>query len=85
MFENWHWIYLWGILAVANYVFWIAKSLFDGPDRFRHGEIAKKATRQAMTVNQAKLVNANANTGEVTVSGKGVKFSARTAKATLAV
>jgi hypothetical protein len=38
-----------------------------------------------MTVNQAKLVNANANTREVTVSGKGVKFSARTAKATLAV
>ena len=32
-------------------------------------------------INQAKLVNANANTGEVTVSGKGVKFSARTAKA----
>ena len=34
-----------------------------------------------MTVNQAKLVNANANTGEVTVSGKNVKFSARTVKA----
>jgi len=33
-----------------------------------------------MTVNQATLVNANANTGEVTVSGKGVKFSARTAQ-----
>ena len=35
-----------------------------------------------MTVNQANLVNAEkANTGEVTVSGKGVKFSARTVKA----
>ena len=36
-------------------------------------------------INQAKLVNAKASTGEVTVSGKGVKFSARTVKATLAV
>jgi hypothetical protein len=34
-----------------------------------------------MTVNQAKLVNAKASTGEVTVSGKNVKFSARTVKA----
>jgi hypothetical protein len=33
-----------------------------------------------MIVNQAKLVNAKANTGEVTVSGKNVKFSARTAQ-----
>jgi hypothetical protein len=33
-----------------------------------------------MTVNQAKLVNANANTGEVTVSGKNIKFSARSAQ-----
>jgi len=33
-----------------------------------------------MTVNQAKSVNANANTGEVTVSGKNVKFSARSVK-----
>jgi hypothetical protein len=38
-----------------------------------------------MDVIQAKNVNANANTREVTVSGKGIKFSARTAKATLAV
>jgi hypothetical protein len=38
-----------------------------------------------MTVNQAKLVNAKTSTGEVTVSGKSVKFSTRTAKATLAV
>jgi hypothetical protein len=29
---------------------------------------------------EAKKVNANANTGEVTVSGKNVKFSARTAQ-----
>jgi len=35
-----------------------------------------------MTVNQAKLVNANANTGEVAVSGKNIKFSARTVRAT---
>jgi len=33
-----------------------------------------------MTVNQANQVNANASTGEVTVSGKGVKFSARSAQ-----
>jgi len=33
------------------------------------------------SVVEAKKVNANANTGEVTVSGKGVKFSARTVKA----
>ena len=61
------------------------KFSYDGPDRFRHGEIMKEATRQAMTVNQANLVNAKASTGEVTVSGKGVKFSARTAKASFAV
>jgi hypothetical protein len=38
-----------------------------------------------MTLNQAKIVNANANTksGTVTVNGKGVKFSARTAKVAL--
>ena len=29
---------------------------------FRQGEIIETATQQAMTVNQAKLVNANANT-----------------------
>jgi len=33
-----------------------------------------------MTVNQANLVNAKANTGEVTVSGKNIKFSARSVK-----
>jgi len=32
MFENWHWVYMWGILVVVNYMFWIIKSLFDGPD-----------------------------------------------------
>ena len=53
---------------------------FGGSDRFRHGEIAKEATQQAMTVNQANLVNAKASTGEVTVSGKNVKFSARSAQ-----
>jgi len=37
-----------------------------------------------MTVNQANLVNANANT-TVTVSGKNIKFSARAAKESLAV
>ena len=31
---------------------------------FRQGEIIETATQQAMTVNQAKLVNANANTFE---------------------
>jgi hypothetical protein len=34
-----------------------------------------------MIVNQANNVNAKANTGEVTVSGKNIKFSARTVKA----
>ena len=29
---------------------------------FRQGEIIETATRQAMTVNQAKIVNANADT-----------------------
>jgi len=39
-----------------------------------------------MTVNQAKNLNANASKGEVTVSGKGIRFSARTAqRQTLAV
>ena len=31
-------------------------------------------------VEDTKIVNANANTGEVTVSGKNVKFSARAAQ-----
>ena len=30
MFENWHWVYLWGIACFLNYMFWIVKSLFDG-------------------------------------------------------
>jgi DUF4097 and DUF4098 domain-containing protein YvlB len=34
-----------------------------------------------MTVNQANKVNAKTSTGEVTVSGKNVKFSAREVKA----
>jgi hypothetical protein len=33
-----------------------------------------------MTVNQANTLNANASKGEVTVSGKNVKFSARSAQ-----
>jgi hypothetical protein len=33
-----------------------------------------------MTVNQANLVNANANTGEVTVSAKNIKFRTLAAK-----
>ena len=78
MFE--HGIYLWGIVATVNLWFWLIVGSLGGSDRFRHGEIAKEATQQAMTVNQAKLVNANANTGEVTVSGKNIKFSARTAQ-----
>ena len=31
---------------------------------FRQGEIMETATEQAMTLNQAKIVNANANTFE---------------------
>ena len=64
------------------------ESFYDGPDRFRHGEIAKEATGECETpqdwdflVEETKLVNAKASTGEVTVSGKNVKFSARTVKA----
>jgi hypothetical protein len=56
-----------------------------GETWFRQREIVETATREAMDVIQAKNVNAKTSTGEVTVSGKGVKFSARTAKATLAV
>jgi hypothetical protein len=33
-----------------------------------------------MTVNQANYVNAKTSTGETTVSGKNIKFSARTAQ-----
>ena len=32
MFENWHWVYLWGIAVFVNYMFWIIKSFFDGGD-----------------------------------------------------
>ena len=77
MFENWHWQYLWGIACFANYMICI---FMMGMNQFRHGELEERATGQAMILNQANLVNANANTGEVTVSGKSVKFSARTAK-----
>ena len=78
MFENWHWQYAWGIACFVNYAICI---FMMGMTRFRHGELEETATQQAMTVNQANLVNAKASTGEVTVSGKGVKFSARTVKA----
>ena len=40
----------------------VDENLSDGPDRFRQGEIIETATEQAMTLNQAKIVNANANT-----------------------
>jgi hypothetical protein len=33
MFEQWHWIYLWGIVATLNLWFWSIKSLFDGDDK----------------------------------------------------
>jgi hypothetical protein len=49
-----------------------------GLTQFRHGEIAKEATRQAMTVNQAKHVNANADTFEIgtfSFTGNTVKGS----------
>ena len=59
MFENWHWQYMWGIACFINYAICI---FMMGMTRFRHGEIAKEATEQAMTVNQANIVNAKANT-----------------------
>ena len=56
---------------------------YNGPVMVSTGQrVTEWTARQAMTVNQAKLVNANANT-TVTVSGKNVKFSARTAKEAL--
>ena len=30
MFDEWHWVYMWGILVWVNYIFCIVKSLFDG-------------------------------------------------------
>ena len=70
MFDNWHWQYVWGIACVVNYVFMM------GVYWLRRGEIVETATRQAMTVNQAKLVNAKASTsGVVTVkAAKGFRF-----------
>ena len=47
---------------------------------FRHGEIANKATRELTDVISIKTLNANASKGEVTVSGKNFKFSARSVK-----
>jgi hypothetical protein len=47
--------------------------------------VMQKPYNWGNSVEEAKNVNAKTSTGEVTVSGKGVKFSARTAKATLAV
>ena len=38
---------------------YIPKFLVDGPAQFRQGEIMETATRQAMTVNQAKSITAN--------------------------
>ena len=43
-------------------------------------QVTKQTTQQAITVNQANTLNANASKGEVTVSGKNVKFSARSAQ-----
>ncbi len=33
MFNDWQWVYVWGMAVVANYLFWIVKSLFDGDDK----------------------------------------------------
>ena len=38
-------IYLLGIAATLNLWFWLIVGLLGGPDRFRHGEIMKEATR----------------------------------------
>ena len=77
MFENWHWIYLWGTVAALNLWLCLIVGFLGGSDRFRHGEITKEATQQAMTVNQANNVNAEkADTlGTVTVkASKGFRF-----------
>ena len=65
------------------------KFSYDGPAMVSTGSQVKKWTvRQGRSrqdrgdpVEDTKTVNANANTGEVTVSGKSVKFSARSVKA----
>ena len=50
-----------------------------GMTRFRQREIMETATQQAMTVNQAKTVNANANTFEYFKVPASVAFSANDA------
>ena len=54
---------------------------------FRQGEIIETATRQAMTVNQAKNVNANADTFDFTAmsfTGNTVRGAANESKFALA-
>ena len=54
---------------------------------FRQGEIIETATRQAMTVNQAKLVNANADTFDfsaMSFTGNTVRGAANDSKFALA-
>ena len=48
---------------------------------FRQGEIIETATRQAMTVNQAKLVNANADTFDFSA----MSFSGNTVRGEVAL
>ena len=59
MFENWHWEYMWGIAVFINYMFWIIKSLFDGDAQVStEQQVTEQTAEQAMTLNQAKKVNA---------------------------
>ena len=54
---------------------------------FRQGEIIETATRQAMTVNQAKLVNAKADTFDfsaMSFTGNTVRGAANNSKFALA-
>ena len=48
---------------------------------FRRGEIVEKATREMSDVISINIIDAKSTktSGTVTVSGKGMKFSARTA------
>jgi hypothetical protein len=50
MFDNWQWVYLWGIAVALNYLFWIVKSLFDGDESVSTGQqVTEQTTRECET------------------------------------
>ena len=58
----------------------VVQNVYDGGDLVSIGVTELRRDRQLTDVNGKKSLNANASKGEVTVSGKGIRFSARTAK-----